>query len=151
MEGRVREDAGEDVYPTGELVFEVPFHDVDMLRIVWHGHYYKYFELARTALFRNCSFDIPRIRQSGYYLLVIDSRCRYIAPLRYGMRVWAQARITECEYRLKIDYLLREEATRQKLAKGCTIHAAVLAESNDLCLEIPAVIREAFQGEKSKG
>ena len=28
---------------------EVPFHDVDMTLRVWHGHYYKYLELARTA------------------------------------------------------------------------------------------------------
>ena len=32
---------------------EVPFHDVDALRIVWHGHYYKYLELARTQLLRS--------------------------------------------------------------------------------------------------
>ena len=31
---------------------EVPFHDVDVLQIVWHGHYYKYMELGRTALLR---------------------------------------------------------------------------------------------------
>jgi acyl-CoA thioester hydrolase len=27
---------------------DVPFHDVDLQRVVWHGHYYKYFEVART-------------------------------------------------------------------------------------------------------
>ena len=25
----------------------VPFHDVDMMEVVWHGHYTKYFEVAR--------------------------------------------------------------------------------------------------------
>ena len=35
-----------------EVELEVPFHDVDMLQLVWHGHYYKYFELARTQLLR---------------------------------------------------------------------------------------------------
>ena len=29
---------------------EVPFHDIDGLGIVWHGNYFKYFELARTEL-----------------------------------------------------------------------------------------------------
>ncbi|MEZ4452430.1 MAG: hypothetical protein R3B09_23395 [Nannocystaceae bacterium] len=29
--------------------FEVPFHDVDALRIVWHGHYYKYMEAEPDA------------------------------------------------------------------------------------------------------
>ena len=30
--------------------FEVPFHDVDWARIVWHGHDCKYLELARRAV-----------------------------------------------------------------------------------------------------
>jgi acyl-CoA thioester hydrolase len=29
---------------------EIPFHDVDMMQVVWHGHYAKYFEIARCAL-----------------------------------------------------------------------------------------------------
>ena len=39
--GRLRETSVE---------LEVPLHDVDVLGIVWHGHYYKYLEAARTAL-----------------------------------------------------------------------------------------------------
>ena len=27
-------------------IVEVPFFDVDSMRIVWHGHYLKYFEIA---------------------------------------------------------------------------------------------------------
>ena len=29
---------------------DVPFFDVDMMDVVWHGHYIKYFEVARCAL-----------------------------------------------------------------------------------------------------
>ncbi|WP_343034423.1 hypothetical protein [Candidatus Methylobacter favarea] len=29
---------------------EIPFHDIDMMEVVWHGHYAKYFESARCAL-----------------------------------------------------------------------------------------------------
>ena len=33
-----------------ETIIEVPFHDVDVMRVAWHGHYVKYFEIARCAL-----------------------------------------------------------------------------------------------------
>ena len=33
---------------------EVPFHHVDALGVVWHGHYLEYLEPARTALLRGC-------------------------------------------------------------------------------------------------
>lgn len=35
---------------TAEVEMTVPFHDVDMMEVAWHGHYVKYFELARCAL-----------------------------------------------------------------------------------------------------
>lgn len=28
-----------------EVLIEVPFHDVDVMKVAWHGHYVKYFEI----------------------------------------------------------------------------------------------------------
>ena len=36
--------------PEAEIIIRVPFHDVDLMEVVWHGHYAKYFEIARCAL-----------------------------------------------------------------------------------------------------
>ncbi|MGE8385221.1 MAG: acyl-CoA thioesterase, partial [Pseudomonas putida] len=33
-----------------EVEVLVPFFDVDMMEVVWHGHYVKYLEVARCAL-----------------------------------------------------------------------------------------------------
>ena len=33
-----------------EIDIEIPFHDIDMMEVVWHGHYAKYFEISRYAL-----------------------------------------------------------------------------------------------------
>ena len=38
---------------------EIPFRDVDLARVAWHGHYYGYFELARTRLLRERKLDVP--------------------------------------------------------------------------------------------
>jgi len=27
-----------------DVIIEIPFHDVDTMNVVWHGHYLKYFE-----------------------------------------------------------------------------------------------------------
>jgi acyl-CoA thioesterase FadM len=39
------------------IELEVPFRHIDMMGVVWHGHYYSYFEEARTALLRACDLD----------------------------------------------------------------------------------------------
>ena len=33
-----------------EVEVTIPFHDVDMMAVAWHGHYFRYVELARCAL-----------------------------------------------------------------------------------------------------
>ena len=135
---------GGTVKPTAEVTFEVPFHDVDLMEVCWHGHYYKYFELARTALFRKYACDVPQLREMGYSLPVIDSQCRYISPLRYGMQVVARATLVESEYRLKVNYLLCHAADGKRLARGSTVQVAVQPESQNLCLVTPKAIVALF-------
>jgi len=132
--------------PHCQIVMHPPFHDVDMLEVVWHGHYYKYFELARTELFRQYNFDVPRIREMGYAMMIVDSSCRYRAPLKYGMKVLITAVITELEFRIKIDYLLREAETGRKLANGSTTQVTLINKGQELCMTTPLEIVNIFNG-----
>ena len=40
----------------------IPFHDNDPMGIVWHGNYFKYFEMARDALLERAGMPIPKMR-----------------------------------------------------------------------------------------
>ncbi len=96
MSSRLRETSVE---------LEVPFHDVDATLVVWHGHYYKYLEVARTALLRSCGLDEGDGLIGGQYgFFVVESKCRYISPLKYGDRVRVNAWVRETERRLFISY-----------------------------------------------
>lgn len=103
---------------------EIPFHDVDSLGIVWHGHYYKYFELARTALYRSLNFDIDDMRQLGFTFPVIESQCRYSEALRYGQQVSISAHFHEWEYYILIEYRIIEIGAGKRAAYGHTKQAA---------------------------
>ena len=65
----------------------VPFHDVDPLLVVWHGHYFKYFEYGREALMRAHGLDVPDLVALGLKMMVVESHCRHLRPLRHGERV----------------------------------------------------------------
>ncbi len=56
-----------DVRPGHEAVYEqrVPLHDCDPLGIVWHGHYYKYLEIARTLLFEGLGIDVAFFQKNA--------------------------------------------------------------------------------------
>ena len=56
----------------------MPFHDVDSIGVAWHGHYAKYFEIARCALLDSFGYGYNAMRESGFSWPVIDMRIRYV-------------------------------------------------------------------------
>jgi acyl-CoA thioester hydrolase len=129
-----------------EIDLKIPFHDVDMMEIVWHGHYAKYFEIARCELLDRLGYSYLTMRESGYDWPIIDLRIRYIKPALFGQKVTVKAVLAEWENRLKIDYLLTDASTGAKLAKGHTIQVAVDRRNREMCLESPPVLLEKLGG-----
>jgi len=126
------------------VTVDVPFHDLDGYQVVWHGHYYKYFESARTAYLRAAGFDVSRMTRGGYLWPVIETHCRYIAPIRYGMKVRVQAKLADILHRVKFVYTMTDAKTGRRLATGYTVQAAVHAKTGELRLMTPRVFLRHF-------
>jgi len=125
-----------------EIDIEVPFHDVDMMEVVWHGHYVKYFEIARCALLEKIDYNYLQMRDSGYAWPVIDLGMRYIKPATFGQVISVRAAIVEWENRLKMNYLITDKHSGARLTKGYSIQVAVNMQTRQMCLESPAVLLE---------
>ena len=119
---------------------EIPFHDVDVMRIAWHGHYAKYLEIARCALLEQIDYNVPQMEASGYAWPVIDMRIRYAQPLRFQQKIRVEARLTEWENRLKIGYLIKDAASGKRLTKAYTVQVAVAIESGEMLYASPTVL-----------
>src|SRR5690625_594862 len=111
--------------PSANVLIEIPFHDVDSAQVAWHGHYAKYFEVARCALLDQFDYNYPQMGESGYFWPVVDMRIRYVAPLRFQQTVRVTATLTEWENRLRINYLISDAESGQRLCKGYTMQVAV--------------------------
>ncbi len=125
-----------------EVEIDVPFFDVDLMEIVWHGHYLKYFEVARCALLDKISYNYMQMRESGYAWPVIDLRIRYAKPAKFGQKIIVHADIAEWENRLKINYLIFDKQSRARLTRGHTCQVAVDMAGNQMCYESPAILWE---------
>jgi acyl-CoA thioester hydrolase len=121
---------------------EVPFYDCDPAGIVWHGHYAKYFDLARCALLERIDYGYARMAESGYTWPVIDYWVRHVKPLHFGQRVLIGARLEEWEVRLKVSYLISDAASGARLCKGHTVQVAVRSDNGEMQLASPAVLRQ---------
>ncbi len=126
----------------------VPFHDCDPLGVVWHGHYYKYMELVRTKILTALDLDGAELLATGHRFYVIESKCRYAAPLRYRDAVRVDGWIAEVDPRIAVRYEIHNETTGRRAARGHTILATTDAEGT-LLLETPAVILERLHRDVS--
>ncbi|MGP1716152.1 MAG: acyl-CoA thioesterase [Methylophilus sp.] len=121
---------------------EVAFHDVDQMHVVWHGHYVKYLEIARCALFRRFGYDYPDMTASGYLWPVVDCQLKYIKPVFYGDVLQVQATLVEYENRLKVAYQISHLHTGEKLTKASTTQVALEATTLELQFVSPPVLLE---------
>lgn len=127
---------------THEIEVTPAFYDIDVMEIVYHGHYVRYLELARSALLANFNYDYPRMRDSGYAWPVVDMRLKYVRPATFGQTLTVRATVTEWENRLRIDYVLRDTATGQKVNSAHTIQVAVDMATRTMCFVCPPVLWE---------
>lgn len=125
-----------------EIIFEVPFHDVDVMRVAWHGHYAKYLEIARCELFEQFDYNVPQMEQSGYAWPVIDMRIRYAQPLRFQQKVKVKATLVEWENRFKVNYLITDAETGKRLTKAYTVQVAVEVASGEMLYVSPDIVFE---------
>ncbi|MGV8843039.1 MAG: acyl-CoA thioesterase [Pseudomonas sp.] len=123
----------------------VPFFDVDMLEIVWHGHYVKYLEVARCALLDRLAHTYMQMRDSGYAWPVIDLQLRYIRGATFGQRIIVRADLVEWENRLKISYLITDAVTGERLTRASSVQVAVHIASREMQLASPQVFVDAVQ------
>ncbi len=125
-----------------EVVITVPFHDIDSVGVAWHGHYAKYFEIARCALLDSFGYGYGAMRESGFMWPVIDMHVRYVKPVRFGQNIVVRATLREWENRLLIDYLVTDQASGQRLTRGRTSQVAVDMKNGEMCFVSPPILFE---------
>lgn len=104
---------------------QVPFYDVDSFRIVWHGNYPKYFEVARCQLLELIGYPYKKMEETGYFFPVIDLQVRYVEPIRFEQKIRVRAELVRWEDKLVIDYQIHDRQTKRILTKASTTQVAV--------------------------
>jgi len=122
------------------IEIDVPFFDCDPLGVVWHGHYFKYMDMARTAMLAPLGVDGHELIESGHRMFVSDSRCRHIHPLRYRDRARVTAWLREWEQRLYISYLVTNLTSERQAARAHTV-LVVTDAGGRLLFEVPETLR----------
>ncbi|TBN43019.1 thioesterase family protein [Pseudomonas sp. BGI-2] len=123
----------------------VPFFDVDTMNVVWHGHYVKYLEVARCALLDKIGHNYIAMVESGYAWPVIDLQLRYVRGAVFGQKLNVRANLVEWENRLKINYLISDLETGERLTRASSVQVAVDMGSREMQLASPKIFTDAVE------
>jgi acyl-CoA thioester hydrolase len=131
---------------SSEVELTIPFHDIDMLGIVWHGHYCKYLEIARCALLDKIDYGYMVMKSTGFIWPIVDLQMRFVHPAKFNQRVRVSAELVEWEYRMKIKYKIYDVQSGEVLAKAHTIQAAVDSVSGEMRYVSPDIFLQKLSG-----
>lgn len=120
----------------------VRFSEVDSLRIVWHGHYIKYFEEGREAFGRKYGLGYLQVFENKLLTPIVHTSCDYKKPLEYGDVVVVETKYVDCDAaKLIFEFTVFKEKTMEIVAEGKSIQ--VFLDTNfELLLTIPPFFAE---------
>jgi acyl-CoA thioester hydrolase len=130
---------------------DVRFHDVDMVGVVWHGHYLRYLENARWALMDQLGYGLERMLESGVAWPIVEVQTKYLSPARFGDRLRVRASLVEWEARLALNYLVSRPRDGVRIARGRTVQVAVDARSGELQFATPPDFVTAVRSALARG
>jgi acyl-CoA thioester hydrolase len=125
-----------------EIEVSVKFSEVDSLKIVWHGHYVRYFEDGREAFGLKFGIGYMDIYNHGFTSPIVKVVCDYKQPLKYGDIAVVKTQYVDCDAaKIIFKFEIRRKSNLELIAIGETIQVLV-DQNGDLSLTVPDFIQE---------
>lgn len=118
----------------------VAFHDIDVIGVMWHGHYFKYLENARWALMDRLGFGYAVMAASGYGWPIVEMHVKYVQAAKLGDQLSVRASLVEWQNRIVVNYLITRADNRERLARAKSVQVAVDARTGVLQFVTPQLL-----------
>ena len=131
---------------TATAMYRVPFHDIDVMNIVWHGNYFRYFELARTALVQSIGFDWPDVREWGFVMPVVDVAAHFKRSVIYNQELRLVATCSDPMLpAFDLKYEVRSADNKTLHVTGTSRQVYFDVAENSISYALPAVFERKFR------
>ena len=78
-----------------ETILEVRYYETDLMGIVHHSNYIRYFECGRSEALANLGLPIHQIEKLGIMMPVVSVNCDYKLPAKLGDRLRVVSTVNE--------------------------------------------------------
>jgi acyl-CoA thioester hydrolase len=130
---------------SAEITLITAFQDADPMGVVYHGNYFRYFEEARRVLMEKINYNYLDMQASGYLWPVIDSHVKYVKAIPFNHQIRITATLSEWENRLRVDYIIYDAQTGERMTKAYTRQVAVEIATQEMCFASPALFIDKLE------
>jgi acyl-CoA thioester hydrolase len=93
-----------------ETILEVRYYETDLMGIVHHSNYIRYFECGRNDALIKLGVPIQKIEEAGIMMPVVNVVCNYKVPAKNGEKLRIVSSVSEPpKARIKIDTTIFNE------------------------------------------
>lgn len=124
---------------------QVAFYDVDSYRVVWHGAYPKYLEIARGELLKKIGFTYDDMEARKLFFPIIDLKIKYVDSMIANQHFIIHANLKEWQHKLVIDYVIVDAETQKIITKAQTSQVAVKMPEKQTLFEAPKELLDAVE------
>lgn len=128
-----------------EIIVRPLFQDADPMGVVYHGNYFRFFEQARHSLMAKIKYSYLDMNASDYMWPIIDTRVKYIKAIPFDHEIRVTAKLTEWEHRLRVDYIIYDNITGERMTKAHTMQVAVDMATQEMCFVSPKVFTDKVE------
>lgn len=121
---------------TASIELRVAFADLDGMRAVYHTNYIKWFDLARTKLFREAGFKMEKWENGGVLLPLVVCHCEYKEGSVFDDPLKVTAAVTEIKGKvITLEYEIENLDTNRIISTGLTKQVFCDENSKSFVLE----------------
>lgn len=106
-----------------ETKIRVQYYETDNMGIVHHSNYIRYFETARTEMFRMSGYSYDDMEKSGIYMPVLSVSADFRTPAVYDEVLVLSCGIKKLKgASIELEYEIRGEESGEVHVKGSSSH-----------------------------
>ena len=100
---------------------KVRFVETDMMGVVHHSNYFRWFEIARVEYLKRTGIELLDLIDDGILFPITETNCTYISPARFGDDILIETELKEfSKAKLIFTYKVIKESDGTTLARAQT-------------------------------
>ena len=89
---------------TAETRVRVRYAETDQMGVVYHSHYFQYFEVARAESIRDLGYTYADMEKDGIIMPVVEVQAKYLRPAFYDQLLTVKTILKELPVHHKIEF-----------------------------------------------